>query len=134
MPPYKLFVKNIYDRDYDLGEIFDNYIEFDSFENGVMTIISNATDIKTRNALNIGFKALKEILKQTFGEKATLKVIKKDNEVLKEQIKKNMSLNEDRNETNEAIEKLQQMKKTNKMTNEEILINELDRLFGAYKV
>ena len=99
-----------------------------------MTIISNATDIKTRNALNIGFKALKEILKQTFGEKATLKVIKKDNEVLKEQIKKNMSLNEDRNETNEAIEKLQQMKKTNKMTNEEILINELDRLFGAYKV
>ena len=45
-----------------------------------------------------------------------------------------MSLNEDRNETNEAIEKLQQMKKTNKMTNEEILINELDRLFGAYKV
>lgn len=45
-----------------------------------------------------------------------------------------MSLNEDRNETNEAIEKLQQMKKTNKMTNEKILINELDRLFGAYKV
>lgn len=134
IPPYKLFVKNIYDRDYDLGEIFDNYIEFDSFENGVMTIISNATDIKTRNDLNIGFKALKEILKQTFGEKATLKVIKKDSEVLKEQIKKNMSLNEDRNETNEAIEKLQQMKKTNKMTNEEILINELDRLFGAYKV
>ncbi len=72
---YELLLELIYDRDYDLGECFENSTKFISFENSVLTISSNA-DGENRQMLNRNFKLITELLKSKFDNEAKIEVKK----------------------------------------------------------
>ena len=60
-------VAKIYERDYELGEIFSKNISFVSLENGVLTWESRA-DEASKAKLKPYFKIINEIIKEIFGE------------------------------------------------------------------
>ncbi len=64
---FKNLISKIYERDYELGEIFSKNISFVSLENGVLTWESRADDA-TKAKLKPYFKLIQEMLKEIFGE------------------------------------------------------------------
>lgn len=64
---FKNLISKIYERDYELGEIFSKNISFVSLENGVLTWESRADDA-TKAKLKPYFKLIQEILKEIFGD------------------------------------------------------------------
>ncbi|TXE86204.1 DNA polymerase III subunit gamma/tau [Campylobacter volucris] len=127
--PYELLLKAIYKRDYDLGEVFKKTTSFISFKDDVFSISSNAKD-EDRNTLNNGFKLIKLLLSELFGENTQIKIQKIENlqtqnlqDVFKtppkmenkvtpnlnehfENFKKDAKKYDPKNETKEALEKL----------------------------
>ncbi|EAJ6452747.1 DNA polymerase III subunit gamma/tau [Campylobacter lari] len=73
--PYENLLKAIYKRDYDLAEIFKKTTEFISFEDDILNISSHAKD-DDRMVLNNGFKLIKTLLHELFGEKTQIKIQK----------------------------------------------------------
>lgn len=63
---FKNLISKIYERDYELGEIFSKNISFVSLENGILTWESRADDA-TKAKLKPYFKLIQEILKEIFG-------------------------------------------------------------------
>ena len=74
---YEHFVKLLYDRSYDLGKIFDNFIEFGGFDGENITLISSAI-ADDAAALRTHSGVLRELAQIAFGEKK-FKVEKKQN-------------------------------------------------------
>ncbi|RDU64654.1 DNA polymerase III subunit gamma/tau [Helicobacter sp. MIT 14-3879] len=60
-------VKKIYERDYDLGELFSKNISFVNFENNTLTWESRADEI-TKDKLKPYFKIIQEIVREIFGD------------------------------------------------------------------
>lgn len=63
---FKQVVAKIYERDYDLGEIFSKNIAFVSFENNILTWESSANS-DTKEKLKPYFKIIQEIINNIFG-------------------------------------------------------------------
>lgn len=74
---YEHFVKLLYDRSYDLGKIFDNFIEFGGFDGENITLISSAI-ADNAAALRTHSGVLRELAQIAFGAKK-FKVEKKQN-------------------------------------------------------
>nr|WP_321427684.1 DNA polymerase III subunit gamma/tau [uncultured Campylobacter sp.] len=74
---YEYFVKLLYDRSYDLGKIFDNFIEFGGFDGENITLISSAI-ADDAAALRTHSGVLRELAQIAFGAKK-FKVEKKQN-------------------------------------------------------
>lgn len=80
---FEKLINKIYDRDYVLGEIFQNNIFFISFENNILTWESNAQG-SARSALVAAYSVILEFAKEIFGKdiqvksKAPPKDIKKE--------------------------------------------------------
>ncbi|EAI3905992.1 DNA polymerase III subunit gamma/tau [Campylobacter lari] len=73
--PYESLLKAIYKRDYDLAEVFKKTTQFISFEDDILSISSHAKD-DDRKTLNNGFKLIKILLHELFGEKTQIKIQK----------------------------------------------------------
>nr|WP_321318176.1 DNA polymerase III subunit gamma/tau [uncultured Campylobacter sp.] len=74
---YEHFVKLLYDRSYDLGKIFDNFIEFGGFDGENITLLSSAI-ADDAAALRTHSGVLRELAQIAFGAKK-FKVEKKQN-------------------------------------------------------
>ena len=74
---YEHFVKLLYDRSYDLGKIFDNFIEFGGFDGKNITLVSSAI-ADDAAALRTHSGVLRELAQIAFGAKK-FKVEKKQN-------------------------------------------------------
>ena len=74
---YEHFVKLLYDRSYDLGKIFDNFIEFGGFDGENITLVSSAI-ADDAAALRTHSGVLRELAQIAFGAKK-FKVEKKQN-------------------------------------------------------
>ncbi len=72
---YEILLENIYDRDFELGECFKQNTKFIKFENGILSISSNAQG-QERDTLNKGFKLIQELFKTKFGQNARITVEK----------------------------------------------------------
>ncbi|WP_139453113.1 DNA polymerase III subunit gamma/tau [Campylobacter armoricus] len=127
--PYESLLKAIYKRDYDLAEVFKKTTQFISFEDDILNISSHAKD-DDRIVLNNGFKLIKTLLHELFGEKAQIKIQKIETidtqklqdifkEPIKQEVKSTPNLNEHfenfkkdakkydpKDETKEALNKL----------------------------
>ena len=64
---FEIVVAKIFERDYELGEVFSKNIAFVSFENGILTWESRASD-EAKAKLKPYFKIINEIIKEIFGE------------------------------------------------------------------
>ena len=74
---YEHFIKLLYDRSYDLGKIFDNFIEFGGFDGENITLVSSAI-ADDAAALRTHSGVLRELAQIAFGAKK-FKVEKKQN-------------------------------------------------------
>ncbi|MDA3969029.1 DNA polymerase III subunit gamma/tau [Helicobacter ibis] len=75
---FVLLVEKIYERNYDLGEIFEKNIKFVSFENGILEWVSSAID-DDKDRLSKSYGAvIKPLILEIFGENTTLKVTKEE--------------------------------------------------------
>lgn len=74
--PYEKLCKEIYDRDYTLGECFSKNTFFISFENGIFTLGTNIQSESDRAILNKGFKLILQLAQKAFGENVKIKVQK----------------------------------------------------------
>lgn len=63
---FKKVVEKIYERDYELGEIFSKNITFVSFENNILTWESSANN-EAKDKLRMYYKIIFEITKEIFG-------------------------------------------------------------------
>ena len=72
-PAYEAFLAKIYDRSFDLGECFKNYIEFLEFSDGCMSLASSAAG-DDQKRLRDGSKVILQILRSLFGESAKIKI------------------------------------------------------------
>jgi len=63
---FKQLVEKIYDRNYELGEVFENNIHFISFENGQLTWESTAQG-EDKKTLFAGWKYIKLFVDELFG-------------------------------------------------------------------
>ncbi|MDA3043759.1 MULTISPECIES: DNA polymerase III subunit gamma/tau [unclassified Campylobacter] len=70
---YDKFLSNLYDRSYELGEKFDNCIEFVKFENSTLYLISRAKN-EDKEYLRAASRAINSVLKMTFGENAKISI------------------------------------------------------------
>ena len=64
---FEIVVAKIYERDYELGEIFSKNISFVSLENNILTWESRANEA-SKAKLKPYFKIINEIIKEIFGE------------------------------------------------------------------
>ncbi|MCR6578831.1 DNA polymerase III subunit gamma/tau [Campylobacter insulaenigrae] len=74
---YEQLLQSIYKRDYELGEIFKKTTQFISFKNNTLSISSNAQN-EDRIVLNNGFKLIKTLIHELFGQDAQIKIQKID--------------------------------------------------------
>ena len=75
--PYELFLTKIYDRNYDLGEFFKEFVEFSFFNNNELGLIVKAKD-ENLEYFKKNWKILNEILRTLFGQNAKIVNAKND--------------------------------------------------------
>lgn len=81
--PYELFLTKIYDRNYDLGEFFKEFVEFSFFNNNELGLIVKAKD-ENLEYFKKNWKILNEILRMLFGQNA--KIVNAKNDESKTQV------------------------------------------------
>ena len=96
--PYELFLTKIYDRNYDLGEFFKEFVEFSFFNNNELGLIVKAKD-ENLEYFKKNWKILNEILRTLFGQNAKIVNAKNDEsktqvQTPKEPLPKNSQTNE----------------------------------------
>jgi len=69
---FNKFVAKIKDRNYTLGDCFNNSVSFISYENGVLTWESCAND-DCKKALKHGYAAIKQIVRELYGFETKIK-------------------------------------------------------------
>ena len=75
---FKLLSDKIYERNYELGDIFLKNIKFISFENGVLQWASSAMDNDKERLSKSYSDVIKPLIFEIFGEKTILKVVKEE--------------------------------------------------------
>ena len=75
--PYELFLTKIYDRNYDLGEFFKEFVDFSFFNNNELGLIVKAKD-ENLEYFKKNWKILNEILRTLFGQDAKIVNAKND--------------------------------------------------------
>lgn len=68
-------VRRIYDRDYELGECFEKYVDFVSYEQGTLTWESNASG-EYKELLKKHFNVIKTLVNEVFGVDTKISVAK----------------------------------------------------------
>ena len=98
--PYELFLTKIYDRNYDLGEFFKEFVEFSFFNNNELGLIVNAKD-ENLEYFKKNWKILNEILRALFGQNAKIVNAKSDEPKMQTQISQVALENDTKNELDE---------------------------------
>ncbi|MDB2405547.1 DNA polymerase III subunit gamma/tau, partial [Arcobacteraceae bacterium] len=80
---FKKLIQNIYSKNYDLGECFENNFTFSSYENNVLKINSTATG-ECRSLLYKNFSHIKIFVSEVFGDDTELEFEKIEKEKTKE--------------------------------------------------
>ncbi|NLY04429.1 MAG: DNA polymerase III subunit gamma/tau [Campylobacter sp.] len=113
---YEQYLKELYDRNYELGECFKEAIEFVKFEDNTLFVISHAED-KNRKILRKSSKAIMAVLRQVFGKNANIKISQhtdnsKDQEasVQNTQAKNNSETAKDINSLKNDFDRLKEVK------------------------
>ena len=73
---FKTLIEKIYDRNYDLGEVFKNCVSFVSYENGILVWESSAND-EEKKRLRTGWGVIKLFVQDIFGLDTKIKPIQK---------------------------------------------------------
>jgi len=73
---FKALVEKIYDRNYDLGEVFDNCVKYVSFENGKLVWESSVND-EEKKVLVKGWSVIKLFVQDIFGIDTVIEPIQK---------------------------------------------------------
>ncbi len=97
---------SLYDRNFEVGECFSKRVEFVSFENETLTMISCA-DENCRKILRHASSVIKFLVKETFGINTKIKMLpcnKKEEEIEKEIKEKELHANENSSSMMEEIE------------------------------
>jgi DNA polymerase-3 subunit gamma/tau len=76
---FKILIEKIYERNYDLGQCFEENIHFVSFENDILTWESTAQD-KCKKSLITYWSIIKFFVQDIFGIKTQIKAIKSQNQ------------------------------------------------------
>ena len=149
---FKTLIEKLYDREYELGEIFKKNITFKSFENSELTWISKAEG-KDREFLIKRWSIIRMFVQEIFGLDTNIKNIAKKEEDKKKSLTKNIDNSEcnlpDNATTSSTVESVElpsscmnpdtgdseasKEKDPSKLL-EEPMIKEAIELFGAKKV
>jgi len=98
--PYELFLTKIYDRNYDLGEFFKEFVEFSFFDNNELGLIVNAKD-ENLEYFKKNWKILNEILRTLFGQNVKIVNAKSDEPKTQTQTAKILLENDAKSELDE---------------------------------
>lgn len=74
---YNDFIKALISRDIELGECFENYIDFVSFDGKNLALISRVPDEK-RDFMRRASKGIRQVLSQIYGENAKIQIENSD--------------------------------------------------------
>jgi len=103
--PYELFLTKIYDRNYDLGEFFKEFVEFSFFNNNELGLIVNAKD-ENLEYFKKNWKILNEILRTLFGQNAKIVNAKSDEQKAQTKTPKVSLENNEKSELDELDEEI----------------------------
>lgn len=116
--PYKLFLTKIYDRNYDLGEFFKEFVEFSFFNNNELGLIVNAKD-ENLEYFKKNWKILNEILRTLFGQNAKIVNAKSDEQKVQTKTPKASLENNEKSELDELDEEISRLNANNIETKNE---------------
>lgn len=74
---FETLIEKIYDRNYELGEIFKEYVEYDSYEDGTLRWSSYA-DEETSKILRNNWIPIKHLVGEVFGVETKIDLAKKE--------------------------------------------------------
>lgn len=116
--PYELFLIKIYDRNYDLGEFFKEFVEFSFFNNNELGLIVNAKD-ENLEYFKKNWKILNEILRTLFGQNAKIVNAKSDEQKAQTKTPKVSLENNEKSELDELDEEILRLNANNIETKNE---------------
>ncbi|OUT15315.1 DNA polymerase III subunit gamma/tau [Campylobacter concisus] len=116
--PYELFLTKIYDRNYDLGEFFKEFVEFSFFNNNELGLIVNAKD-ENLEYFKKNWKILNEILRTLFGQNAKIVNAKSDEQKAQTKTSKASLENNEKSELDELDEEISRLNANNIETKDE---------------
>ncbi|WP_103593247.1 DNA polymerase III subunit gamma/tau [Campylobacter concisus] len=116
--PYELFLTKIYDRNYDLGEFFKEFVEFSFFNNNELGLIVNAKD-ENLEYFKKNWKILNEILHTLFGQNAKIVNAKSDEQKVQTKTPKASLENNEKSELDELDEEISRLNANNVETKNE---------------
>ncbi|WP_107695214.1 DNA polymerase III subunit gamma/tau [Campylobacter concisus] len=116
--PYELFLTKIYDRNYDLGEFFKEFVEFSFFNNNELGLIVNAKD-ENLKYFKKNWKILNEILRTLFGQNAKIVNAKSDEQKAQTKTPKASLENNEKSELDELDEEILRLNANNIETKNE---------------
>lgn len=116
--PYELFLTKIYDRNYDLGEFFKEFVEFSFFNNNELGLIVNAKD-ENLEYFKKNWKILNEILRTLFGQNAKIVNAKSDEQKVQTKTPKASLENNEKSELDELDEEILRLNANNIETKNE---------------
>lgn len=116
--PYELFLTKIYDRNYDLGEFFKEFVEFSFFNNNELGLIVNAKD-ENLKYFKKNWKILNEILRTLFGQNAKIVNAKSDEQKVQTKTPKASLENNEKSELDELDEEISRLNANNVETKNE---------------
>ena len=116
--PYELFLTKIYDRNYDLGEFFKEFVEFSFFNNNELGLIVNAKD-ENLEYFKKNWKILNEILRTLFGQNAKIVNAKSDEQKAQTKTPKVSLENNEKSELDELDEEISRLNANNVETKDE---------------
>lgn len=116
--PYELFLTKIYDRNYDLGEFFKEFVEFSFFNNNELGLIVNAKD-ENLEYFKKNWKILNEILRTLFGQNAKIVNAKSDEQKAQTKTSKASLENNEKSELDELDEEISRLNANNVETKNE---------------
>ncbi|WP_103580201.1 DNA polymerase III subunit gamma/tau [Campylobacter concisus] len=116
--PYELFLTKIYDRNYDLGEFFKEFVEFSFFNNNELGLIVNAKD-ENLEYFKKTWKILNEILRTLFGQNAKIVNAKSDEQKVQTKTPKAFLENNEKSELDELDEEISRLNANNIETKNE---------------
>lgn len=116
--PYELFLTKIYDRNYDLGEFFKEFVEFSFFNNNELGLIVNAKD-ENLEYFKKNWKILNEILRTLFGQNAKIVNAKSDEQKAQTKMPKASLEDNEKSELDELDEEISRLNANNVETKNE---------------
>jgi len=137
-PQYSRFLSALYERDFELGECFKNDVEFLKFEDGILSLISNAKD-ESREILRSASKGIMQVLRQIYGSDAKIKIeqnrdsVKKNRENLSAVDKLvNLAVPQEKKPENNGIELMIELGKSQNLVadQESSNLKTLEKFFG----